>query len=80
MHILVGVVLAFWLGYLTASRRILEQILEEKRFIYVILALGTFYAVIFIGLKRIVEADIQRNPSTSFRTSAREHLQRRGSF
>ncbi|KAI7859958.1 hypothetical protein BDC45DRAFT_563984 [Circinella umbellata] len=80
MRKLAGVILAFWLGYLTASFGLFNLLLEEKAALYILIALAASYLVIFIPLERIAEGEAQSSAGYPFRTSAREHLQRRGSF
>ncbi|KAI9362869.1 hypothetical protein BD770DRAFT_381965 [Pilaira anomala] len=77
---LVGIVLAFVLGYLTASNKLLTYLLQEKVVLYVMLGLTACFLVILIPLERLAEAESVQHPLLSMRTSAREHLQRRGSF
>lgn len=80
MRILAGVILAFWLGYLTASYGLFDLSHQETSALYALLAIGASYLVIFIPLERIADIEAQRSAGYPFRTSAREHLQRRGSF
>ncbi|ORY91409.1 hypothetical protein BCR43DRAFT_499040 [Syncephalastrum racemosum] len=80
MRKLIGVVLAFWLGYLTSSFGVFGFLLEDKRALYVVVGILSAYAAIFIPLERIAEAEAQRSAGYPYRTSAREQLQRRGSF
>ncbi|KAG2234105.1 hypothetical protein BDF21DRAFT_488930 [Thamnidium elegans] len=77
---LIGVVLAFALGYLTASNKLFTYLLQEKIVLYVLLGLTGCFLLILIPLERIAEAESIQHPLLSMRTSAREHLQRRGSF
>ncbi|KAI9315831.1 hypothetical protein BX666DRAFT_1951919 [Dichotomocladium elegans] len=80
MRILAGVVLAFWLGYLTASYGLFELTDQEKTVFYVLITLSAIYLVILSPLEQIAEFEARSNAGYPFRTSAREHLQRRGSF
>lgn len=76
----IGVVLAFSLGYLTASNDILKYFLQEKAILYALAGLVGCFLLIFIPLERMADNESIQNPLASLRTSAREHLQRRGSF
>ncbi|KAI9301725.1 hypothetical protein BJ944DRAFT_271046 [Cunninghamella echinulata] len=81
MRALLGVViLAFWLGYLSATCDIFDFFIQFKLIIYIICIIGGIYLVMLIPLERIAEAEACRNPKSVMRTSAKEHLQRRGSF
>lgn len=72
--------LTFWLGYLTASNQLLHCILQ-KHVLYIISSITSLYLLIFIPLERIAEKESRNNPpNQTLRTSAKEHLQRRGSF
>ncbi|KAI9478801.1 MAG: hypothetical protein EXX96DRAFT_572348 [Benjaminiella poitrasii] len=76
----IGIALAFGLGYVTASSNLLNYLLQEKTVLYIFLILGASFFLIYIPLEQIAEAESIQNPLSPLRTSAREHLQRRGSF
>ncbi|KAI8890408.1 hypothetical protein K501DRAFT_206287 [Backusella circina FSU 941] len=76
----IGVFLAFWLGYVAASYNLFSQFLQEKAILYVLLSITLLFLVIFIPLERIAQYEANENPLATSRTSAREQLQRRGSF
>ncbi|KAI8646143.1 hypothetical protein BD408DRAFT_21539 [Parasitella parasitica] len=65
---------------MTAYNELLAYLLQEKTVLYIALGLGASFLLIYIPLESIAEAESTQNPSTALRTSAREHLQRRGSF
>ncbi|KAI9244451.1 hypothetical protein BY458DRAFT_103264 [Sporodiniella umbellata] len=78
---LVGMlILTFCLGYIAALFQLFDYILQ-KHVVYTFLSISTFYLVLFIPLEKIAEREAKNNPLHSvLQTSAREHLQRRGSF
>ncbi|ORZ22007.1 hypothetical protein BCR42DRAFT_405309 [Absidia repens] len=81
MRTLIGVVvLAFWLGYLSASCGLFDVLVRVKEVLYIHCTIAAIYFIILIPLERIAEAENCKNPKSTFRTSAKEHLQRRGSF
>ncbi|KAI8085191.1 uncharacterized protein BX664DRAFT_338771 [Halteromyces radiatus] len=81
MRTLIGVViLAFWLGYLSATCGVFDLLVQVKQVLYIFCTIGAIYLMILIPLERIAEAEACKNPKSTFRTSAQEHLQRRGSF
>ncbi|KAL4208715.1 hypothetical protein AB4K20DRAFT_1912202 [Rhizopus microsporus] len=73
--------LTFWLGYLTASNQLLTVIFSQKHVLYVMSSIASCYLFILVPLERIAEKETKKNPPNRIlRTSAREQLQRRGSF
>ncbi|CAO3643274.1 unnamed protein product [Mucor fragilis] len=77
---IIGIILAFGLGYMTAHNKLISYMLQEKTVLYIAIGLTASFLLIYIPLERIAEAESIQNPLTPLRTSAREHLQRRGSF
>ncbi|KAF1803576.1 hypothetical protein V8B55DRAFT_1506713 [Mucor lusitanicus] len=77
---IIGIILAFGLGYMTAYNELIAYMLQEKTALYIVMGLTASFLLICIPLERIAEAESIQNPLTALRTSAREHLQRRGSF
>ncbi|KAI9288149.1 hypothetical protein BC943DRAFT_317884 [Umbelopsis sp. AD052] len=90
MQIIVGFILAFSLGYLTSQYGLFGSVIEEfvdatlssnkRGIILVVVGLILSYIFILIPLERIASIESKRSEGYPFRTSAREHLQRRGSF
>ncbi|CAO3607468.1 unnamed protein product [Cunninghamella blakesleeana] len=81
MRALLGIViLAFWLGYVSATCGIFDFFIQFKQIIYIICIIGGIYLVMLIPLERIAEAESCKNPKSIYRISAKEQLQRRGSF
>ncbi|ORX43490.1 hypothetical protein DM01DRAFT_1200160 [Hesseltinella vesiculosa] len=74
------VIIAFWLGYLSATCDLFELLAQIKPVIYIVCTIGCIYLSILIPLERIAVHEAEQRPKTSFRTSAQEHLKRRGSF
>ncbi|OAD75400.1 hypothetical protein PHYBLDRAFT_166646 [Phycomyces blakesleeanus NRRL 1555(-)] len=70
MQILIGVVVAFWLGYLTSSWGLLDHLIHQTQFLYIIGALSTAYFIIFILLERIAESEAQQVSEIIGSTSA----------
>ncbi|KAI8072182.1 uncharacterized protein B0P05DRAFT_549209 [Gilbertella persicaria] len=73
-------ILAFGLGYMTASTRLVNYLLQEKTVLYILSSLCICFLLIYFPLDFIAQHESTQNPMTNLRTSAREHLQRRGSF
>ncbi|KAI8581531.1 hypothetical protein K450DRAFT_231757 [Umbelopsis ramanniana AG] len=90
MQIIVGFIIAFSLGYLTSQYGLFGSVIEEfvdvtlssnkRGIILVVAGLILSYIFILIPLERIASIESKRSEGYPFRTSAREHLQRRGSF
>ncbi|RUS21727.1 hypothetical protein BC937DRAFT_91699 [Endogone sp. FLAS-F59071] len=55
-------------------------IAPQRYLLYVLLGLSILFVLILIPLERIASYESRRNVGYPYRTSAREHLQRRGSF
>ncbi|KAI8070778.1 hypothetical protein BC940DRAFT_295537 [Gongronella butleri] len=81
MRTVIGIViLAFWLGYLTATCDLFDLLSHVRPVIYILCTIGSLYLSILIPLERLADNEARKHPKTSFRTSAQEHLKRRGSF
>lgn len=88
--ILISAALSFAFGYSACNFAIISTICDvaasvpetsHKRYLlYAILILVVLFVLILIPLERIANFEARRKQDYPFRTSAREHLQRRGSF
>ncbi|KAK3828959.1 MAG: hypothetical protein J3Q66DRAFT_22152 [Benniella sp.] len=82
--------LSFALGYYACNFAIISSIYNfaasvpettHKRYLlYAVLILLLLFFLILIPLERIANFEARRKEEYPYRTSAREHLQRRGSF
>ncbi|KAI7866253.1 hypothetical protein BDF14DRAFT_1815875 [Spinellus fusiger] len=70
MHIVAGVALAFWLGYLTSSWRLLDLLLEEQ-FVYCSCGLCAVYLGLFFVLERIADTEAQQVSSLVWKRTSR---------
>ncbi|KAI7892006.1 uncharacterized protein EV154DRAFT_201962 [Mucor mucedo] len=77
---IIGVGLAFGLGYMTAYNDLFTYVLQENMVLHAFLGLTGCFLFIFVPLERLAEKESIQHPISPMRTSAREHLQRRGSF
>ncbi|RIB10805.1 hypothetical protein C2G38_2105205 [Gigaspora rosea] len=87
---LLGTLASFGVGYIACHYNLVTKLYEafndipstthKRHLLYVFVGLSILFLFIFIPLYRIAEYESRRNNGYPYRTSAREHLQRRGSF
>ncbi|KAG9307773.1 hypothetical protein G9A89_023338 [Geosiphon pyriformis] len=87
---LFGTLVSFALGYLTCHYNLVKQLYEacndipstthKRHLIYALFALTILFLLILYPLYRIADYESKRSEGYPYRTSAREHLQRRGNF
>ncbi|KAG0033957.1 hypothetical protein BGZ81_006625 [Podila clonocystis] len=87
---LISAAISFALGYYACNFALISNIYNftasvpettHKRYLlYALLILLLLFVLILIPLERIANFEARRKQDYPYRTSAREHLQRRGSF
>ncbi|ORZ07246.1 hypothetical protein BCR41DRAFT_161621 [Lobosporangium transversale] len=90
---LISAALSFTLGYCACNFAIISTIydfvasvpetthkVKNRYLLYALLILLALFILILIPLERIANFEARRKQDYPYRTSAREHLQRRGSF
>ncbi|EXX61077.1 hypothetical protein RhiirA1_13700 [Rhizophagus irregularis] len=87
---LLGTIASFGVGYIACHNNLVNKLYEtfndipstthKRHLLYVLIGLSLLFLLILIPLYRIADYESKRNNGYPYRTSAREHLQRRGSF